>query len=68
MNKARADGEDNYGVYSGFKIDGHRCIVVLQVTLNGIYLGHPKTDVKEVVMVISGAQDASTELFAEPNY
>lgn len=34
----------------------------------GVCLGHPKTDVEEVVTVISGGQAASTRLFAEPNY
>ncbi len=30
--------------------------------------GHPELGVEEVALVISGTQDASTELFAEPNY
>lgn len=34
----------------------------------GVCLGHPKTDVEEVMSEITRGQDASTRLFAEPNY
>jgi hypothetical protein len=34
----------------------------------GVCLGHPMTDVEEVMSEITRVQDASMQLFAEPNY